>query len=436
MRDILVTALVFGSLPFILWRPHVGILVWSWLAFMNPHRLCWGFAYDMPFSMIVALVTLVSLLISKEPKKIPWTRETVVLLIFLGWMVFTTSVAVYPFLAWGEFDKVWKIVLMVYVTLILMQSKERINQLMWVMTMSLAFYGIKGGIFTIVHGGVYHVRGPEGSFIGGDNEMGLALIMTIPLLRYLQTTTTRWWLKHALTAAILLCALAAVGSQSRGAFLGIAATGAFFWLKSRAKVWTALLAVVAAVMVLVVMPQQWFDRMNTIETYQRDASAMGRINAWHMAFNLAKARPIGGGFRVFQPGMFAVYAPEPDNVHDAHSIYFEVLGEQGFFGLALFLLLGIMTWRSASWVIRRARHDPQKRWAGELAAMIQVSLVGYAGAGAFLGLAYFDFYYTLIGVIVLCKTLLLSSQPNEQATSAGVKLPATSAGWEGAGARP
>jgi probable O-glycosylation ligase (exosortase A-associated) len=108
--------------------------------------------------------------------------------------------------------------------------------------------------------------------------------------------------------------------------------------------------------------------------------------------------------------MFAIYAPEPGNVHDSHSIYFEVLGEHGFFGLFLFLTLALMTWRTASWIIKRARGDPENRWAADLAAMVQVSLVGYASGGAFLGLANFDLYYTLIAVVVLCKTVLVSRQ--------------------------
>ncbi|HMA88231.1 MAG TPA: putative O-glycosylation ligase, exosortase A system-associated [Burkholderiales bacterium] len=410
MRDIFVTVVIFGILPFALARPYVGVLLWTWVSFMNPHRLCWGFAFDFPFAMIIAIVTLIGLLISREPKKIPWTRETVILFVFVLWMVITTIFSVYPILAWPQLDKVLKIQLMVFVTMMVMQSKERLNLLVWVMTLSLAFYGVKGGIFTISHGGVYHVRGPDNTFIGGDNEMGLALIMTIPLLRYLQLTTTRFWLRHAMTAVIMLCALAAIGSQSRGAMLGMVAMGAFFWIKSRSRFFTVLLTAVAAGLILMVMPQAWFDRMSTIETYQQDASAEGRINAWKMAFNLAKDRPLGGGFNAFQRGMFAVYAPDPNNVHDSHSIYFEVLGEHGFFGLALFLLLGLMTWRTASWIIKRARDDPENRWAGDLAAMVQVSLVGYAGAGAFLGLANFDLYYTLIAVVVLCKTILLSSK--------------------------
>jgi len=410
MRDVFVTAVIFGALPFVLARPYIGILLWTWVSFMNPHRLCWGFAYDFPFAMIVALVTLISVLISREPKKIPWTRETVVLLIFILWMVVTTIFSVYPILAWPQLDKIVKIQLMVFVTMMVMQSKERLNLLVWVLALSLAFYGVKGGVFTIAHGGVYHVRGPNGTFIGGDNEMGLALIMTIPLLRYLQLTATRFWLRHAMTAAMMLSALAAIGSQSRGAMLGMAAMGMFFWLKSRSKLFTGLLAAVAAALILMTMPQAWFDRMATIQNYEQDASAEGRINAWKMAINLAKDKPLGGGFNTFQPGMFAIYAPNPGSVHDSHSIYFEVLGEHGFFGLFLFLTLGLMVWRTASWIIKRARGDPENRWAADLAAMVQVSLVGYASAGAFLGLANFDFYYTLVAVVVLCKTILVARQ--------------------------
>jgi probable O-glycosylation ligase (exosortase A-associated) len=298
-----------------------------------------------------------------------------------------------------------------------MQNKERINQLVWVMALSLAFYGVKGGIFTILHGGVYHVRGPAGSFIAGDNEIGLALIMTIPLLRYLQLTAKAGWLRGAIGIAMVLSAISAIGSQSRGALLGIISMGIFLWLKSRNKIYTGMIAAVAAGLILSVMPQQWFDRMETIKTYEQDGSALGRINAWRMAFNMAKDRPLGGGFDAFRGDMFALYTGSAENVHDSHSIYFEVLGEHGFVGLALFLLLGFLTWRTASKVVKRARGDPQNGWLADLASMVQVSVVGYASAGAFLGLAYFDFYYTLVAVVVVCSRLLV---PQEQAREPGL----------------
>ena len=104
-----------------------------------------------------------------------------------------------------------------------------------------------------------------------------------------------------MTAAMLLTAIAAVGSQSRGPLLGIVSMGVFLWLKSRNKFFTDNdCSGWPPRLVLSIMPQQWFDRMSTVKTYEQDESAMGRINAWHMAFNLAKDRPLGGGFDAFQ----------------------------------------------------------------------------------------------------------------------------------------
>ena len=99
MRDLFITAVIFGLLPFVFKRPWLGILLWSWLGYMNPHRLAWGFAYSLPFSMIVGLVTIVAFMASKEKKAMTWTRETIVLLVFIGWMLFTTFFAFYPDLA-------------------------------------------------------------------------------------------------------------------------------------------------------------------------------------------------------------------------------------------------------------------------------------------------------------------------------------------------
>ena len=407
MRDLLVTLIVFASLPFILARPCVGIYMWSWISYMNPHRLAWGFAADFPFAYIIALTTFAAMLFSKEPKRLPWTRETIVLLIFTLWMLVTTFFALHQDLAWAHMTKVAKIQLMTFVTLMLINSRERVHALIWVIAMSLGFYGVKGGIFTLMHGGVYEVRGPLDTFIGGNNEIGLALIMVIPLIRYLQLQAEKAWVRTGLVGAMLLSAIGAIGSQSRGALIGSVAMATFLWLKSRKKLVTALMVVAAAGTVYTIMPAKWYEKIATIETYELDSSAMGRINAWGFALNLAKARPlVGGGFDAFQADSFAVYAPDPEDVHDAHSIYFEVLGEHGFAGLALFLALGLFVWRSGSWIIRHTRADADRKWARDLAAMIQVSLVGYAVSGAFLGLAYFDFYYHLIAIIVITRQLL------------------------------
>ena len=421
MRDIFVTAVIFGLLPFVFKRPWVGILLWSWLGYMNPHRLAYGFAVDFPFSMIVGLVTIVAFMASKEKKDMLWTRETVVLLVFVGWMLFTTFFAFYPDLAWHQWNKVWKIMLMVLLTALIIRERHQLHWLVWVIALSFGFYGVKGGIFTIVHGGVYRVQGPEGSFVAGNNEMALALVMTIPLIRYLHLQETRKWLKTGLASAMVLTGVAAIGSQSRGALVAMVAMGLFLWLKSRNKFFTGIYMAIAVMIIAAVMPQEWYDRMNTMKTYQEDQSAQGRINAWHTAFNVAKARITGGGLDMFQPPTFRQYAPDPWNVHDVHSIYFEVMGEQGFIGFGLFMLLGALAWIRAQQIIKRCKNDPDRKWAADLSAMIQVSLIGYGTAGAFLGMSHFDLPYHLMIILVLAAKFsgLLEKQTAPVVTFSG-----------------
>ncbi|SHG20935.1 probable O-glycosylation ligase, exosortase A-associated [Desulfacinum infernum DSM 9756] len=406
MRDLFVSAVIFGLIPFILVNPVVGVLTWCWLGFMNPHKLCWGFAQTFPFAQTVAIATLVSLMAWKEPKRIPWTRETKTLLVFTLWMFVTTFFALNPEGAWEQWNKVWKIMLMTYVTMMVMNTPKRIHMLLWVTALSLGFYGVKGGIFTLVTGGQFIVLGPEKTFIGVRGGIALALNMTIPLMRYLQLTTPQKWIRVGLGAAMALTGLAVIGTHSRGGFLGALAMSFFLIMKTRRKFFYTLLLAATAYGILSFMPSFWAERMHTIETYEEDGSAMGRINAWLFAFNLAKDRPIGGGFECFRGWLFDRYAPNPNDVHDAHSIFFEVLGEHGFIGLGLYLALILMTWRSAGWIRKNAGGDSRTQWLADAASMIQVSLVGYMVGGSFLGLAYFDLFYHLVGIIVLCRVLL------------------------------
>ncbi|MCG6940124.1 MAG: putative O-glycosylation ligase, exosortase A system-associated [Thiohalocapsa sp.] len=407
LRDIFLLVTIYGSVPFIYMKPFIGVLVWYWLSLMNPHRISWTLT-NQPFAEIIALAMLSSLLIArKESKRIPISPITVTLALFWLWMLITTIFSLYPYLAWWQWDKVWKIMLTTYVAMIMLNSKERIISLTAVSALSIGFYGFKGGLFTILTGGGYKVWGPAGSFIGGNNEIGLALNMTIPLLVYLRSVVEYRVVKLALLVGVVLCVFAIFGTQSRGAFVGIAAMGLFVIWKTKNRVFYLLVAVVVGSIVFNFMPASWHERMETMETYQEDGSAMGRIKAWHMAFNLAMDRPLGGGFEAFKPATYLMYLPEVGaRGTDAHSIYFETMGEHGFIGLALFLMIGFFSFRACGRIVRKTRGIEHLEWMNNLARLIQASLVGYAVSGLFLGLSYFDFYYVLVAIIVGMMTVL------------------------------
>jgi len=133
---------------------------------------------------------------------------------------------------------------------------------------------------------------------------------------------------------------------------------------------------------------------------------MGRINAWWMAFNLAKENFMGGGFMVYTPDIFGRYAPDPLDIHAAHSIYFMVLGEHGFVGLSIFLLLWFFTWRTAGYLRVQGRKLPETQWLVHLGSMCQVSIAGYAVGGAFLSLSYYDLPYNILVLVVLGRRWL------------------------------
>lgn len=420
MRDLIVTAVVVivGVRALAARRPDLGLNLFTWMSLMNPHRLCWGFATTAPLAQISALATLGSLLLSKEPKRIPWNSTSILLILFLLWMLITTIFAINPEPAWRELNLVWKIWLMAFLVMIIATTPERIRTLMWVITLSLGFYGFKGGLFTLLTGGNARVWGPSNTFIGGNNEVGMALVMTIPLLRFLQLSVQDLRLRFGFTLLMLLCLICILGTHSRGALLGLAGMGLFLLFKSRRKLPLLLLFCIAIPAMTSFMPEKWHARMATIRTYEQDGSAMGRINAWYTAANLAAHRPTGGGYKcLHNPLTFDLYSPNPDSFHDAHSIYFEVLGEHGFVGLTLFLLIGITTWRRASRTIALSQKLPELKWIADLCSMIQVSLVGYFVNGAFLGLAMFDLYYDLIGVVIACAELTRRNLANEKAAN-------------------
>lgn len=406
MRDFLVFAIVFGLLPFALKRPWIGALMWAWVGLMTPHRLTWGIAYSFPFAQLVGAVTLIGLFITRDRRYFPLCGPIVALILFVLWMTVTSAFALHPDLIGEMFSKVMKIQLMLLVSLALLYTRRHIELLLWVIVGSIGFFGVKGGIFTILTGGSARVWGPPGSFIAGNNELALALVMIIPLAYYLYSVDHSKWRRMAMGFAALLSSAAVLGSQSRGGFLALSAMAAVLWLRSSKKAVMLILLLFMGAGLLAFMPESWHERMDTVKTYEQDGSAMGRINAWIMAWNLAQDRWIGGGFEVAQPEEFAKYAPNPNNPLAAHSIYFQVLGEHGFLGLGLFLLMWALTWRMAGRIRSQAGQFEETRWMVGLAGMIQVSLAGYFVGGAFLSLAYFDLPYYIMGIVVLCNELL------------------------------
>jgi len=424
MRDIIITLIIFGILPFAFKRPVIGALLFTWISLMNPHRLTYGFAYNFPFAMAIALVTTLSLFTSKEPKRIPMTPVTGMLLVLAAWMTLTSFFALEPGVVWLEWNRVMKTFFMVIITIMVINKPRDLKIFVWVVALSLGLFGLKGGLFTLASGGNFRVYGPDGSYIAENNGMALALVTVLPLIWYLRSQVTNKWLVLGLTAMTAMTAVSVVGSYSRGALIGGIAMLFFLWCHSNKKAQTAVILLGVVALILVSMPDAWFDRMNTIDEYHEDTSALGRINAWRFAINVASSNILGGGFNVFSPRMFFIYAPEPLNYHVAHSIWFQVLGDHGFIGLFMFIVLMVCAWRTGSRVRKFCGKQPELKWASDLTRMCQVCIIGFAVSGSFLSLAYFDLYYDIIIILVCLEKILLPSSRNAFTHASALTKPA------------
>lgn len=422
MRDLLILAIiVFGTLS-ALRKPWIGILLWTWISCMNPHKM--GYALmNLPVAAAAGGATLAGLVMTREKQSPFLGGGPITLLVFMAWVTITYFFSFFQDYSTEMLTRVLKIDFMILVAIMLLRERKQINGLVMTLVASLGFFGVKGGIFTIATGGSFRVWGPTDSFIEGNNEIAVALIVTIPLMRYLQLQVppARKYLRWGLTAAMLLTAAAALGSQSRGALLGICSMLFFLWLRGPNKLAGGIVMAVVGVLLIAFMPESWFSRMNTIGTYQQDMSAMGRINAWWMAFNLACDNFFGGGFQIYTLSIFQRYAPDPTDVHAAHSIYFQVLGEHGFVGLFVFLTIWWFVWRDGGWLRKQAALIPEAKWASDLGAMCQVALIGYLVGGAFLSLAYFDLPYNLLVLVTVTRQWVTSRGWEREAAAAALK---------------
>lgn len=406
MRDIVIMSIVLLGAVAALRRPWIGVMLWTWVSLMNPHRMAYGFAYDMPVAAIAAGATLIGLIMTKE-RESPFKGPPVVwFVVFAVWITLSWLAGLDPASDYGQWNKVMKIYFMTLIALVLLRSKTHIFAFVWVMVIALGYLGAKGGAFTLVTAGSYRVWGPPDTFIAENNAFAVAIVMTIPLVRFLQMQMKSRWVRWGMTGWMILLAASALGSQSRGALLAVSAMAVLLWWRQRRHRLIGFLVFLAFGTALIIfMPDSWTARMSTIKTYDQDLSAMMRIAAWWVAWGIGFDYPLGVGFFAARPELFFKYSPYLhilDNHYPvAHSIYFQTLGHHGFIGLGIFLMIWVSCWRVGSAIRKEAKAQPETAWCGDLAGMMQASLMGYLMGGAFLDLAYFDLPYNIMVVLLL-----------------------------------
>jgi probable O-glycosylation ligase (exosortase A-associated) len=282
----------------------------------------------------------------------------------------------------------------------LISTAERLRVLVWVIAMSFGFYGVKVGLSGVLSGGNLQVlRGP-GGMLEDNNDFSLALCMALPLLIHIGSSEKRAVLRRGVWLMVPLTMLTVIMTHSRGGFLSlVACMGVLTW-RSRNRVAGFSLAFVAAIVAILVVPQSYIDRIKSIEHYEQDGSAMGRLAAWTVAVKMASAHPVlGVGFTNFRRH-YHEYSQPGEFVRVAHNSYLQVWAETGTLCLALYLFLIFYTvWRL--WLLRReARRYFNTSWILNYTTMFEASFIAFAVGGTFLNRAAFDLFYHFVGIVI------------------------------------
>lgn len=412
MRSLFLLA-VFGLIVVAIFvSPYAGLLGWALFSFMHPQREVFGFASNFSFDWYFAVLTILAWLFSKsESKALPGGSTPLLMLMFGLWISVTTVFAVDPEYSFELWDRTIKTLLLVMFVMIMTTNWVRVHALVWMIVISLGYFAVKGAGFVVLGAGG-KVYGPQDSMIGDNNHLSVALAVLLPLLLYLFRTSANRWARWTCVLIALSVVVTIVGTYSRGGFLALLAVGGFLALRSRAKVLTMFLGVIAIGAVFALAPPKWIERISTITAENVDGSVQGRFDAWGTAWNVAVARVTGGGFRFGeQKHVWDQYSglPEGTQHRAAHNMYFQVLGEHGFIGLMLFLAIIVSALWDTQRVLRKsARMGASGKLPLELASALQIAILTVCVGTMSLSLAYFDGFFTLYAMTYSLRTLALS----------------------------
>lgn len=430
--------------------PSAGVLGWTWLTLMTPQKLIWGLLSSMPLNFILALATLAMVLFGSDKRKIPSNTTVGFWFLFLITISATTLFALNPAMAWDGWSRVVKVMLLGLLVPVFMMSPRRIHALIWVIVLSLGYFGVKGGLFTLVTGSGAHVIGPPDSQLIDNNNLALALCMSLPLMNYLRLQTESRFVRIGLLLAMVATAFGVMGTFSRGGFIGLGIMAGYLWWKSSHRLALAIGIVAVIVPAYLMMPANWYERMGTLKDASSQTTFLTRWDAWKVSWNIAVARPLtGGGFNASQdPDIYRYYSygksmyatiwatpGKPSGFtggHASHSIYFETLGDHGFIGFALYFAMLLSTLGLLRRVRKAAKTLPAMNWAGELASMMQVSFLAFFVSGLALSMAYYDIVFLFIGIALALDQMILDYKKSGHQTMnaiAGRPAAASSGKW-------
>lgn len=420
MRDLMFAFLMVLAIPLAIARPVNAYLLWGWTAVVVPTSYFYGFMADARLNLFFGILTITLVLVGR----VPWTtylpnRVTWLYLLFLmhGTASFLLGYPSNPHNA-QYYEFFVKGLLFCLAMPFFVRERMHLHAAILVIVLGFGLHGVLNGLKTLASGGGHNVIGPVGTMIDDRNHLSTALALSLPLIYYLYQHSQSRWIRLGFLGGFALVALAIAGSGSRGGFIALAVVSGWLVVASRQRWRIMMLLGVLGLLFVSFAPDQWTDRLATIENAAEDQSFMGRVIAWKVSSAIAVVNPVfGGGFHAVQaqavwdqfktsPGLLGFLdLPVPTfNAKAAHSIYFEVMGDLGFVGLILFLAILVHGVYSRFAIKREiAKLGAGWHWARDMADMLMLAIVAYMVGGAAVSLGYFEVVYMVVMLMEMLR---------------------------------
>jgi probable O-glycosylation ligase (exosortase A-associated) len=403
-------------------RPFLWVLGYIYVDIVGPQDIAWGFLGSIPLSLVFFVAAFGGWLVLDHKEGSRFTVRQWLMLAFMGLCAWTTMNAAFPEAATAKWSWVWKSLLFGIFLPLTLRTRARVEAAVLMIVLAAGSIMISSGIKTVLSGGGYgtlnsYVRNNAGIYEG--STMSTVAITLIPLIVWLARHGTvfppDWRTKLFAAGLAFACLLTPIGTQTRTGLLCIAVLFVLALRDMKRRVLVLGMMGVVGMMALPFLPDSYLERMGTIKTHQADTSASTRVAVWMHTLEDVKERPMGGGFDAYLGNELRYKTREVvgsgnnvkieandviDKGRAYHSAYFEVLGEQGWLGLAIWLAIqaiGLIQLEMVRWRLRKSTH-PEDRSDASLANALQIAHVIYLIGALFVGIAYQPFIFMLIGL--------------------------------------
>ena len=421
MRDLVFIGFLAALMLLAVRRPFLFALTYIYVDTVSPQRLSYHLLNSIPLSMIVAVLAVAGWMVADPKDRIAFSARQGLIMMLLAYAGMTTLYADFPTDAAEKWDWAWKALAFAVFLPLTMRSKLRIEAVALFLLLSASSIIIVGGLKTVLSGGGYGVLNlmiDNNSGLYESSTISTIAIALIPIILWLAKFGTifppDWRVKCFAAALIFACLLMPIGTEARTGLICIAVLGLLMLrdVKRRFLYIGAACALGAASIPF--LPASFTNRMETIQGFAGDQSANTRLAVWAWTWDYAQAHPFGGGFGAYRSNRIMVETvstqisgdtqivstqAEADQARAYHSAYFEMLGEQGFPGLIIYLLIqGIGLVRMEILRRRYRRIEGDKAWIAPLATALQHFQIVYLVGSIFVGIAYQPFAWLMLAV--------------------------------------